>query len=343
MLKKKLFQGVIGFCLVTMAGMLFLAPAFGKAIEITVSTNNPEMSPPAKAMTNWAKTINEACGGKVNVTVHYGGALLSMKEAYRGIQKGTVDAAHYVLDRRDGFLLNTVVTLPFMGWPGQVELGRLYEQLMAKFPEMRNEWKGVVPYVFGMMPPTHIHNVKKPIRTPADLQGMKFHGAEYALVQAISQAGGTAVQLDIADMFMSLDRGLLDGVINHFPVLFVFGVLEILDHHTIFGDGGINMTPIGIIWNERSWKKLPKEIQDKIMGLKSAFLEPFYAMDLGFQGKTMGDAKNFGHDFVYLTPEEIKVWYDLVKGPIHDKWIKDAESKGLPGKAVYNAVLEMIK
>jgi TRAP-type C4-dicarboxylate transport system substrate-binding protein len=230
-----------------------------------------------------------------------------------------------------------------MGWPGQRELAQIYEQLMDKFPEIRNEWKGVKPYVFGMMPPTHIHNVKKPIRTPADLKGMKFHGAEYALVQAISEAGATAVQLDIADMFMSLDRGLLDGVINHFPVLFVFGVLEILNHHTMFGDGGINMTPMGIIWNERSWNKLPADIQQKIAGVRSAYTEPFFAGDLGFQKKTMGDAKKFGHDFVYLTPDEIKVWYDLVKGPIHDKWIKEAESKGLPGKVVYDTVLQMIK
>ena len=57
----------------------------------------------------------------------------------------------------------------------------------------------------------------------------------------------------------------------------------------------------------------------------------------------MGDAKSFGHKFTYLSPKEVRVWYDLVKGPIHDKWIEEAEAKGLPGKAVYNATLEMLK
>jgi len=66
-------------------------------------------------------------------------------------------------------------------------------------------------------------------------------------------------------------------------------------------------------------------------------------MDMGFQKKTIADSKGWGHSFTYLTPEEIKVWYDLVKGKIHDKWIKDAEAKGLPGKVIYQEALNMIK
>jgi TRAP-type C4-dicarboxylate transport system substrate-binding protein len=268
---------------------------------------------------------------------------LKGNEAFRGTQKGIVDAAHYVLDGRDGFYLNTVMNLPFMGWPGQVETGKIYEQLLTKFPELRAEWKGVMPYGFCMMPPVHIHNVKKVIKSPADLKGMKFHGAETAQVEIIGESGATAVHLDIADMYMSLDRGLIDGVINHFPVLFVFGVLKILEYHTVLGEGGINMIPMGIVWNQDSWNKLPPDVQKIIMDAQKYYREPFYAGDLGFQKKVVGDAKAMNHTFTYLTPEEIKVWYNLVKGPIHDKWMAEAEAKGLPAKTVYNEVLRMLK
>jgi hypothetical protein len=59
--------------------------------------------------------------------------------------------------------------------------------------------------------------------------------------------------------------------------------------------------------------------------------------------KSKQDAEGWGHKFTYLTPEQIKVWYDLVKGPIHDKWIKEAEAKGLPGEKVYKKALKLIK
>jgi TRAP-type C4-dicarboxylate transport system substrate-binding protein len=343
MVKNRLYKKMIVSCLIILTGMLLSMPAFAKVIEITVSDHNPPVAPPAQALVAWANKVNELCAGKVKLTVHGGGSILKGNEAYRGVQKGIVDVAHYVLDNRDGFYLNTVMTLPFMGWPGQIETGMIYQELMKKFPKMRAEWKGVMPYGFCMMPPTQIHNDKKVIRTPADMKGMKFHGAETALVKTIDAAGATAVQLDIADMYMSLDRGLIDGVINHFPVLAVFGVLKLLDYHTILGDGGINMTPMGIIWNQDSWNKLPPDVQKTILDAQKYYRDPFYAGDLGFQKKVIGDAKAMNQTFTYLTPSEIKLWYDLVKKPIHDEWVEAAEAKGLPGRAVYEETLKMLK
>lgn len=342
MAKKRLFVIVIGLCLFVMPAIFLFSPAVAKTINITVNDHNPPMAPPAKALVAWADKVNELCGGKVKLTVQGGGTILKGSEAFRGTQKGIVDAAHYVLDRRDGFFLNTVMALPFMGWPGQVETDKVYQQLMGKFPEMRAEWKGVMPYAYCMMPPTHIHNTKKVIKTPGDLKGMKMIGLEVAMTQIIDAAGATPVQIDIADMYMSLDRGLVDGALLHFPVCAVFGVLKILKYHTIFGDGGIQMTPMGIIWNQDSWNKLPPDVQKIIMDAQKYYKEPFYAGDIGFQKKTVEDAKSWNHSFTYLTPAEIKVWYDLVKKPIHDKWVSEAEGKGLPGEAVYNAALELL-
>ena len=76
------------------------------------------------------------------------------------------------------------------------------------------------------------------------------------------------------------------------------------------------------------------------MDAEKYYREPFYAGDLGFQKMTMGNAKKMGHSFTYLSPAEVKAWYDLVKKPIHDKWIAEAEAKGLPAKAVYNETLK---
>ena len=343
MKNKRMLTIAASLCLLIVAGMFPSMPVLADVIEITVNDHNPEMAPPAQALGYWAQKVNEQLGGKAKVTVHFGGALLKGNEAYRGVQKGIVDAAHYIVDRRDGFYLNTVMTLPFMGWPGQKETGEIYQTLMKTFPEMQGEWKGVKPYVFAMMPPTQIHNVKKVIKVPDDIKGMKFFGAETAIVQAISAAGATAVQLDIADMYMSLDRGLVDGVINHFPVLAVFGVLKILNYHTVLGDGGINMTPMGVIWNQDKWSKLPPDVQKTLEDSRHFYLEKFYELDLGFQQKCLADAKQWNHSFTYLSPEEIKVWYNLVKAPIHDKWIEAAEAKGLPGKAAYEKTLELIK
>lgn len=343
MKKLSLLKMTVGIGLILMLAMVVSVPAFAKVIAITVNDHNPPPSGPAQTIEYWAKKANEMGAGKFKITVHHGGALLTGDEAYRGAQSGIVDAAHYVVDRRDGFLLNTVLTLPFLGLPDQEKTREIYRQLRAKFPEVRGEFKGVIPFLFVMMPPTHIHNSKKVIKTPADLKGMKMHGAEYALVQVMGATGATAVQLDIADMYMGLERKLLDGVINHFPVCFIFKVLELLPYHTVFGTGGINMTPMGIVWNEKKWNSYPPDVQKILTDSIHFYTEKFYELDYGLQDISVGFCKEKNHTFTNLTPREIKVWYNLVKEPIHNKWIEEAEAKGLPGKKVYKYTLKLIK
>ena len=65
-------------------------------------------------------------------------------------------------------------------------------------------------------------------------------------------------------------------------------------------------------------------------------------MDQADQVKNVEDSKKWNHNFAYLSDAEIAEWQKLAKGPVHDTWIKAAEDKGLPGKAVYEAALELI-
>ena len=335
----------IGICLILMLAMVIAVPAFAanKVIKLVVNDHNPPFTGPGQSIIYWAEEVNKQSGGRLDLTVYSGGALLSGEEVYRGVQSGVVDIGDYVIDSRDGFVLNLIMGLPFMGWPEQHETGKLYQKLLDSSKEMQKEWEGVTIIAVMMMPPTHLHTVKKPVVMPADIKGMKIMGAETMTIAAAEAAGATPVQIDIGDMAPALNTGLIGGIMNHMPVLNVFGALELLHYHTIFGDGGINMTPMFLIMNTRKLNSLPSDLQKLIMNSGSIWYNRFKELDAADQIKAKKDAEGWGHKFIYLTPAQIKVWYDVVKGPIHDKWIKEAEAKGLPGKAVYNKALKLIK
>jgi TRAP-type C4-dicarboxylate transport system substrate-binding protein len=335
----------IGICLILMLAMLIAVPAFAanRVIKLVVNNHNPPFTGPGQAMIYWADQVNKQSGGRLDLTVYSGGALLSGEEVYRGVQSGVVDIGHYVIDSRDGFVLNLVMSLPFMGWPAQHKTGKLYQKLLDSSKEMQKEWEGVTIISFMMMPPTHLHTVKKPVVMPADIKGMKIMGAETMTIAAAEAAGATPVQIDIGDMAPALNTGLIGGIMNHFPVLNVFGALELLHSHTIFGAGGINMTPMFVIMNTRKLNSLPPDLQKLIMNSGSIWYNKMKELDDADQIKAVNLCKEWGHKFIYLTPEQIKVWYNVVKSPIHDKWIKEAEAKGLPGKAVYKKALKLIK
>jgi TRAP-type C4-dicarboxylate transport system substrate-binding protein len=343
MKKMRLAKMMVGMSLLLMLAVVVSVPAFAKEIVLTVNDHNPPPSTVAQAWDAWAKWVNEKGQGKVKVIVHHGGAILTGEEAFRGTQTGIVDIAHYALDRRDGFLLSTVTTLPFLSMPAQLDASQLYMDLLKKFPEMANEWKGVKIIGEFMMPPTHLHTRKKAVKTPADLKGMKIHGAEFALVQVLGAAGATAVQLDIGDMYMGLERGLLDGVMNHFPVCFIFKVLELTPYHTVFGTGGVNMTPMFAIMNQKKFDSLPRDVQKILEESGPVWRDEQSKFDAGCIQASLNYCKENNHTFIQLTDKDIKAWYDIVKEPIHDKWIDEAEAKGLPGKDVYKYTLKLIK
>jgi TRAP-type C4-dicarboxylate transport system substrate-binding protein len=235
------------------------------------------------------------------------------------------------------------MALPFMGWPEQHETGKLYLELLKSSEAMQAEWEGVTILSVMMMPPAHVHTAKKEVVTPSDLKGLKIMGAEYMLNASMEAAGATPVQLDIGDMAPSLNTGLIDGIMNHMPVLNVFGALELLNYHTMFGKGGINMTPMYLIMNTKVLNGLPPDLKKLLLDSGSIWYEKFKELDIMEQEKAQKTADKFKQKFIYLTPEQIQVWYDLVKGPVHEKWIKDAEAKGLPGKKVYKKALKLIE
>jgi len=309
-------------------------------IELTFNDHNPPPSGPAQAYDYWAQKVEEESNGRLKINIIHGGALFTGDEVFRAVQTGACDGGHYVVDREDGFLLNLVMTLPFMGWPEQHVEDR-YQALLDKFPEMQAEWEGVTIIQFMMMPPTHVHTVSKVIKTPTDIKGVKIMCAEATLAEVMNAVGATAVELGIMDMTPSVQTGVVDGAFNHFPVLFIFGTLEFTKCHTIFGDGGINITPMFEIMNTQKLNSLPPDLRDILLNSGHYWLEKFSELDAADIQRSVAYCKEQNHTFTYLTDKDIEEWYNLVKAPIHEQWIAECEAAGLPGQEVYNEALRL--
>ena len=311
-----------------------------EVIELTFNDHNPPFTGPAQAYDYWAEQVDAESGGRLKINIIHGGALFTGDEVYRAVETGACDGGHYVVDREDGFLLNLLMTLPFMGWPEQ-HVEASYQTLLDEFPEMAAEWEGVTIISFMMMPPTHVHTVDKVIKTPDDIAGVKIFCAEAILAEIMNAVGATAVEMGIMDMTPSVQTGVVEGVCNHFPVLNVFGTLELTKCHTVFGDGGINITPMFEIMNTEVLNGLPSDLQDLLLNSGHYWFDKFNELDAADIAGSIAFCEENNHTMTYLTPEEIKVWYDLVKAPLHDAWIAECEAAGLPGQEIYDRALEL--
>ena len=340
-MKKKLILGFMALILVAALPLSAACEDKETVYHLVFNDHNPPGSGPALAQDYWAEQVMLESEGRLDIEIIHGGGLFGGDEVYRAVETAGCDGGHYVADRAEGFLLSTIMSLPFMGWPEQ-HVEEAYQTLLDEFDEMQDEWEGVTILVFMMMPPTHIHTSGAVIETPADIEGLKMMGAEASLVEALNAMGATGIAFDIMDMTPSVETNLIQGVMNHFPVLNVFGTLASLTSHTVFGDGGINISPMFEIINTEVLESLPGSLQDILLDSGHYWYDEFKMHDDADQQLCWDICETDNHTMVYLTPAEIQEWYDLVKDVVHEAWIDEAEAAGLPGQEVYDRALELI-
>jgi len=102
------------------------------------------------------------------------------------------------------------------------------------------------------------------------------------------------------------------------------------------------MVPQFLIMNLDAWNALPPDIQEIFEDVFPNYQTPaIVAMDEKDIKTVRGKCEELGHSFVNLTPEEIQEWAKYAQ-PIHDKWIKEMEAKGLPARAIYDEAKRLI-
>jgi len=304
--------------------------------EFVFSDHNPEQVPTCLAHVQAGEWLEEYTHGRIKFTNYTGASLLGEAEALRGVEIGIADLALYVLNNQQGFKLNTVIQLPFMGWPGRVETGEIYTQLLADTPELQAEWP---VHVLGiiMMPPTGIHTTKKPVESLSDLKGMNI-ATTGEMSQLISYLGANPVEIEITEQYSSLERGLIDGTHNHFSVLKAFNMFDVINFHTMFGEGGINMSPAMLVMNKDKYDALPADLQAIIDNeFAKKYQELFYGMEDAWYEDAVRLSNEAGNTFIYLTDEQIDEFRDAAL-PVHEAWIN---LMGPGAQSVYDKALEL--
>lgn len=309
-------------------------------ISLVVNDHNPPGTGPAMAIDHWAEWVEQESNGQLDLEVIHGAALFTGDEIYGQLKAAGCDAGVYVVDREDGFLLNLVLTLPFLGFPEQ-HFEDIFYTLMDEYPEYAAEWEDVTIISVMIMPGTQFHTVDKVIETPDDIVGVKMFCAEASLVNIVNAVGGTGVELPITDMAPSVQTGVVDGVFNHFPVCNVFGALELMHNHTVFG-GGINFTPMFLLMSTEVLNGLPSDLKNLLINSGDVWFNKFSELDAADMAGALALCEENHHNFVELTPAQIADWRAIIQEDVIDAWIADCESAGLPGQEVYDRLMELI-
>jgi tripartite ATP-independent transporter DctP family solute receptor len=154
--------------------------------------------------------------------------------------------------------------------------------------------KGLVLLAFGKQGFRNITNSKQPIRTPADLKGMKIRVVPNDMYMMTFKAlGADASPLDYPLLYGALKDGRLDGQENPLSSIAGSRMYEVQKYLTMSGHF---FAPIAFVANREMFEQLDQADQEALMAAAKAGAEATWQMQL--DGEKLAQLKGAGMQVV---------------------------------------------
>ena len=244
-------------CLLLVAGML--AGTAVNAKEFSSADNEPRDAPTVMAIEYIGKLLRERTRGRHSIAVPAGDESKSALFTIGELRNGTLDMARLSVAAFNSSVPATaVLSLPYLFRSAEhtrkVLDGPIGEDILAAFDS-----QGLVALCFYETGARSIYTVKKPVRRPIDLQGVKLRVQESRVAVAMARAlGATAVPLPYNQVYSYLASGTIDGAENN--LLSYVGsrhhlaarYLSLTEH---------SQAPAVLVFSKRTWSTLSPDDQ----------------------------------------------------------------------------------
>jgi TRAP-type C4-dicarboxylate transport system substrate-binding protein len=278
--------------------------------------------------------------GRIKIEYYHAESLLKSVDMWDGTVKGITDLSWTVFAYTPIFpLLNDLAALPFSypaaSFGGKAQLQLYKEGLLDK------ELDKAIVLGFDPTAPAGILS-KQPIKTPADMKGKSFRAAGEMHTKVVKILGGTPVALPIADTYVGLERGVLDGGLTAISPAAAFKLHQICKNYTEVKLGGL---ATGLVMNKASYQALPKDLQrivDEVMGGEQSTIFMGKADDAFDKVAARQTFIGAGVNFISLSDTELMAFYDPLQ-PLWSEWVTNMEAKGLPAKKLVNRWIAIMK
>jgi TRAP-type C4-dicarboxylate transport system substrate-binding protein len=284
-----------------------------------------------------AKSFSEITGGRTKVKLFWSNSLVPLKDHYRSLQAGIIDFAFVNTGVNPGvFPLSELFQLP--GIASTIASSNLtFIDLFNKYPEFEQQFSPKVQYIATcQFLLSDLHSIK-PVRSLKDLQGMKIGCQTPESAKAMELLGASASTVAWPDMYVQLERGVVDGVIAAWAIVNITHLHEIAKYHTM-----LRLCPGIAHWmfSRNTWNKFTPDEQQKFKLLgpalanKTAWSVVSTSHDMRFKEITAEK----GHTTIELSQQDREQIRKLFR-PLWDDWAERMKSQGYPADAILQDTL----
>ena len=233
----------------------------------------------AASADEFAKRANAKLGGKAKVVVYGSSQLGGDKELLQKLKLGTVDIALPSTVMSSEADLFGVFEMPYLV-KDRNHMKRIENAVFWKTLAPAAEAKGLKIIAVWENGYRHITNSKRPINTPADLQGIKLRVPEGKWRVKMFQAyGANPSPMKFSEVFTALQTGVMDGQENPFTQIYSAKFQEVQKYLSLTGHV---YTPAYATVGTKKWSSLPADVRGTLEAVAKetqAFVYDKAAMD----------------------------------------------------------------
>jgi len=177
------------------------------------------------------------------------------------------------------------------------------------------------------------------VKTAKDLEGLKIRTTGGAMDLMMRSIGGVPVRMAAPEIYESLTRGTLDGLIFSYQSSVSYDLGKILKS----GTEGLNFGTAIFTYSmgETKWKTLPENVRKALTAAgEQTTREGCKRFEDGEKTATE-KIKSQGMKVIEFSSEDKKVFDTAFKNVAED-WVKDINKRGKPGSEVFKAFTEAL-
>jgi tripartite ATP-independent transporter DctP family solute receptor len=279
---------------------------------------HPEGYPTVQAVENMGRKLEQATNGRLSIRMYASMQLGGEKEAIEQAQLGAIQFARVSVGTLGPVVdaLN-VFNLPFLfrdtAHLDKVLDGPIGQELLARVTD--NPQTHLVGLCWMDAGARSMYDTKHPIRSVADLKGMKMRVMGNPMfVDMMNALGGNGIAMGYDQVFSALQTGVVDGAENN-PPSFVFD-----NHYQVAKYYGLTehlMVPEILVFSRRTWDGLDKADQELIAKLAGEAQLEERTLWNNVEKDAMNKMKAAGIEIDTISDK--KQFQDLVK-PVWDKY-----------------------
>lgn len=317
------------------------------AQDVTLKVHHfwpPHAMPPTKILAPWCERIAADSGGRIKCQVfpamQLGGTPSQLIDQAKD---GVVDIAFTLPGYTAGrFPVMEVFELPFLTRSAQAAAQAAWE-FYGKYGS--KEFSGLKPLMFSLHDEGYLHTRDKPVRTLADLKGMKLRAPTRMTNKLLAALGATPVAMPLPAVPEAVSKGVIDGFLLPWEVIPSVKLHEMVKYHTETDakHPALYSATFVLAMNQARYDGLPADLK--------AVIDKHSGAGLSAQaGKTWDESQAVGrqpavdrHNSFYTLPSaETELWVKA-SAPLYDEWVAAMDKAGLPGRQMLQDARQLLQ